>query len=103
MPTPKTTPQSHRRPAQHPKQVTTWGVFPRPQNISQAYGGGRNIRPGQELETAEQKAKREVGSLFRRPQPWGAAADVDLFFTSVLLCSPPAPAPPTPEAPRRLG
>jgi hypothetical protein len=43
-------------------KVTTWGVFPRPQNISQAYGGGRNIRPGQELETPEQKAQREVSS-----------------------------------------
>lgn len=41
-------------------RVTTWGVFPRPSNISQAYGGGRNIRPGQALETAEQRAKREV-------------------------------------------
>ena len=41
-------------------KVTTWGVFPRPNNISQAYGGGRNIRPGQELETPEQKAAREV-------------------------------------------
>ena len=26
--------------------VSTWGVFPRPANISQAYGGGRTIRPG---------------------------------------------------------
>jgi hypothetical protein len=41
-------------------KVTTWGVFPRPSNISQAYGGGRNIRPGQDLETPEQKAQREV-------------------------------------------
>jgi hypothetical protein len=41
-------------------KVTTWGVFPRPQNISQAYGGGRNIRPGQALETPEQKLQREV-------------------------------------------
>lgn len=43
-----------------PRQVTTWGVFPRPKNISEAYGGGRNIRPGQALESDEQKAKREV-------------------------------------------
>jgi hypothetical protein len=28
-------------------KVSTWGVFPRPQNISQAFGGGRNIKPGQ--------------------------------------------------------
>lgn len=31
-------------------QVSTWGMFPRPENISTAFGGGRNIRPGQELE-----------------------------------------------------
>lgn len=27
-------------------KVSTWGVFPRPADISQAYGGGRTIRPG---------------------------------------------------------
>ncbi|KAG2493228.1 hypothetical protein HYH03_008644 [Edaphochlamys debaryana] len=40
-------------------KVTTWGVFPRPKDISEAYGGGRNIKPGQELETPTQKAERE--------------------------------------------
>lgn len=39
--------------------VTTWGVFPRPINISKTYGGGRNIKPGDVLETEEQKAARE--------------------------------------------
>jgi hypothetical protein len=42
-------------------KVATWGIFPRPKNISKAYGGGRNIRPGQALETDEQKKAREVG------------------------------------------
>ena len=42
-------------------KVATWGIFPRPKNISKAYGGGRNIRPGQALETDDQKKKREVG------------------------------------------
>ena len=28
-------------------KVSTWGAFPRPNNISEAYGGGRNIAPGQ--------------------------------------------------------
>lgn len=41
-------------------KVSTWGMFERPANISEAYGGGRNIRPGQELETPEQKAAREA-------------------------------------------
>jgi hypothetical protein len=35
-------------------------VFPRPKDISKAFGGGRNLRPGQELESAEQKAAREA-------------------------------------------
>lgn len=28
-------------------QVSTWGMFPRPRDISEAYGGGRNLKPGQ--------------------------------------------------------
>lgn len=28
-------------------QVATWGMFPRPDNISKAYGGGRTIKPGE--------------------------------------------------------
>lgn len=31
-------------PAYKPK-VSTWGVFPRPADISKAYGGGRTIQP----------------------------------------------------------
>lgn len=38
--------------------VTTWGMFPRPKNISKAYGGGRTIKPGAELETKEQRDER---------------------------------------------
>ena len=41
-------------------QVTTWGVFPRPSNISEAYGGGRDLKPGQALETPQQRAAREA-------------------------------------------
>eukprot|EP00198_Chlamydomonas_reinhardtii_P009820 XP_001699157.1 predicted protein [Chlamydomonas reinhardtii] len=40
-------------------KVSTWGMFPRPKDISEAYGGGRNLKPGQELETPKQKAERE--------------------------------------------
>lgn len=32
--------------AYRPK-VATWGVFPRPANISREYGGGRTLRPGE--------------------------------------------------------
>ncbi|KAG2424490.1 hypothetical protein HYH02_015163 [Chlamydomonas schloesseri] len=40
-------------------KVSTWGMFPRPKDISEAYGGGRNLKPGQELETPKQRAERE--------------------------------------------
>jgi len=42
-------------------KVNTWGVFPRPENISKAYGGGRTIKAGEFAEeTEEQKeARRE--------------------------------------------
>ena len=39
-------PQKESPEAYKPK-VSTWGVFPRPQNISQAFGGGRTIDPTQ--------------------------------------------------------
>ena len=38
---------------------TSWGVFERPANISEAYGGGRTLRPGQALESEEAKAARD--------------------------------------------
>lgn len=40
-------------------KVSTWGVFPRPGNISKTFGGGRTIRPGDVLETAEARAAKE--------------------------------------------
>lgn len=39
-------------------KVATWGVFPRPKDISTTYGGGRNLQPGAPLETAEQAQAR---------------------------------------------
>ncbi|XP_017254642.1 uncharacterized protein LOC108224510 isoform X2 [Daucus carota subsp. sativus] len=41
-------------------KVSTWGVFPRPSNISKTYGGEKVIRPGEALETAEEKASKEA-------------------------------------------
>ncbi|CAN4112684.1 unnamed protein product [Withania somnifera] len=41
-------------------KVSTWGVFPRPNNISKTFGGGRTIRPGEVLESAEEKAAKEA-------------------------------------------
>ncbi|KQK06568.1 uncharacterized protein LOC100843051 [Brachypodium distachyon] len=40
-------------------RVTSWGMFPRPQNISKAYGGGRNISLGGEKQSAEEKAAKD--------------------------------------------
>lgn len=41
-------------------KVATWGIFERPANISQTYGGGRTIKPGEQLETEEEKKAREA-------------------------------------------
>eukprot|EP00262_Sarcandra_glabra_P012434 TRINITY_DN3202_c0_g1_i2.p1 TRINITY_DN3202_c0_g1~~TRINITY_DN3202_c0_g1_i2.p1 ORF type:complete len:262 (-),score=57.83 TRINITY_DN3202_c0_g1_i2:295-1080(-) len=41
-------------------KVSTWGVFPRPSNISKTFGGGRVIRPGEVLEASEDKAAKEA-------------------------------------------
>ena len=46
-------------PNYNPK-VSTWGVFERPANISEAYGGGRTIRAGTPLEDpAVTQARKE--------------------------------------------
>jgi len=49
-------------------KVNTWGVFPRPQNISKAYGGGRTIRPGEKLMSDEELAakKKQLRERVRR-------------------------------------
>lgn len=39
-------------------KVSTWGVFPRPNDISKTFGGGRTIRPGEALESSEEKAAK---------------------------------------------
>ncbi|XP_018807824.1 uncharacterized protein LOC108981190 [Juglans regia] len=52
-------PQEHDSNLYKPK-VSSWGVFPRPGNISRTFGGGRVIRPGEVLETAEEKAAKEA-------------------------------------------
>ncbi|XP_020591604.1 uncharacterized protein LOC110032349 isoform X1 [Phalaenopsis equestris] len=40
-------------------KVSTWGVFPRPNNISKTFGGGRTFVPGEMLETLETKKAKE--------------------------------------------
>ncbi|XP_019102089.1 PREDICTED: uncharacterized protein LOC104699312 [Camelina sativa] len=41
-------------------KVSTWGVFPRPSNISKTFGGGRTLQPGDSVETAEERIAREA-------------------------------------------
>ena len=50
---------------QYRPKVSTWGVFERPANISKAFGGGRNLRPGGALEdeSATAERKRRVASV----------------------------------------
>ncbi len=45
--------------AYRPK-VATWGVFPRPANISREFGGGRTLRPGEQLEPDEVREARRA-------------------------------------------
>ena len=42
-------------------KVSTWGVFPRPDNISKTYGGGKTIKAGEfKAETEEEKEERRA-------------------------------------------
>ena len=42
-------------------KVNTWGVFPRPDNISKTHGGGKTIKAGEYVaETEEQKEERRA-------------------------------------------
>ncbi|CAK9220615.1 unnamed protein product [Sphagnum troendelagicum] len=56
---PQTTTASEETDLYKPR-VSTWGVFPRPADISKTYGGGRTIRPGESLETPQEKEAREA-------------------------------------------
>ncbi|KAK2636837.1 hypothetical protein Ddye_031629 [Dipteronia dyeriana] len=40
-------------------KVSTWGVFPKLENISKTFGDERTIRPGDVIETAEDRAAKE--------------------------------------------
>ncbi|KAI3926068.1 hypothetical protein MKW98_028204 [Papaver atlanticum] len=40
--------------------VSTWGVFPRPSNISKTYGGGKVIQPGGIQEASRDKAAKDA-------------------------------------------
>jgi hypothetical protein len=48
-------------------QVATWGVFPRPENISKTYGGGRTIKPGEVTEATCDWIVLSGGKVCERP------------------------------------
>lgn len=54
-------------PSYSPK-VATWGVFERPANISETYGGGRTIKAGTPLEdaAATQARKERIAAALSR-------------------------------------
>lgn len=72
----------------HKPKVATWGVFPRPENISKTYGGGRNIKPGQVLETkeeAEARGKRVSEALAQYRKTAGLDIDPVVEEKATLL------------------
>lgn len=56
--------------AYRPK-VATWGVFPRPSNISREYGGGRTLKPG------EVGRVSRLACILMRPCPCSLAMKFD--------------------------
>ncbi|KAL0029629.1 hypothetical protein WJX79_009355 [Trebouxia sp. C0005] len=64
-------------PSYNPK-VSTWGVFERPANISEAYGGGRTIKAGTPLEDAaatQARKERIAAALSRFKRDSGTLVD----------------------------
>lgn len=52
-------PTQEDNPDLYKPKVSTWGVFPRPGNISKTFGGGKTILPGDKLETEEARAAKD--------------------------------------------
>lgn len=69
--------QGERDEADYQPKISTWGVFPRPENISKTYGGGRRIEPGGvDLESKESKARDE--SVKKRLEAYRATRGIDM-------------------------
>jgi len=56
---------------------SSWGVFPRPDNISAAYGGGKNLPPGTQLESDAESAAR-LASVRSKMAQFRAAQGLDV-------------------------
>lgn len=66
-------PQKEQAAGYKPK-VSTWGVFPRPQDISKAYGGGRTIQPAD---------VRPICHLFAKAEGVQISVDTKRHFSSL--------------------
>ena len=79
-------PSAAAEPAGYKPKVSTWGVFERPSNISEAYGGGRTIRPGQPLETPEEAAARAARTAALLAQ-FKAASGLDSVDPAAMVAA----------------
>lgn len=60
-------------------KVGTWGMFPRPDNISKAYGGGRKIPVGGALAGADTAASKERDAAIKaKLASYRASAGIDM-------------------------
>ena len=71
---------------QYRPKVATWGVFERPANISKAFGGGRNLRPGGVLEDENATAERKRRVALVRSLARAARCMPELTFWMVTTC-----------------
>ncbi len=80
---------SHRAARRRAAQTSTWGVFERPSNISEAFGGGRNLTPGGEAGDAEAAAAslakvRSAVSDYRKKLGIDVEPEVAVEVTALL-------------------
>lgn len=58
-------------------RVSTWGVFPRPDNISRAYGGGKNIKQGG-VDLQSEESKRRDLAVAKELAEYRASRGIDV-------------------------
>lgn len=57
-------------------KVSTWGVFPRPDNISRTYGGGKNIKQGG-VDLQSEKSKQRDQEIAKKLAEYRASRGID--------------------------
>lgn len=58
-------------------RVSTWGVYPRPDNISRTYGGGKNIKQGG-VDLNSESAKKRDQAVAEKLAAYRAARGIDI-------------------------